>query len=143
MNPADPADTDLVTLPSAHGATETVERLKALLADKGIDVLAHIDHAAGARKVGLPLRPTQVLLFGNPKAGTPLMQSRQTIGLDLPLRVLVWQDGEGKVWLTYRRVEDLARQHQVTDRAEAVKALDDGLGGLARAAAARSTRPGE
>jgi len=72
MNPL--ADTDLVTLPSAHSATETVERLKALLAQKGIEMFAHIDHAAGARKVGLPLRPTQVLIFGNPKAGTPLMQ---------------------------------------------------------------------
>ena len=128
--------TDLVTLPSAHGETETVERLKALLAQKGIEVFAHIDHAAGARKVGLPLRPTQVLIFGNPKAGTPLMQSQQTIGLDLPLRVLVWEDGEGKVWLTYRRVEDLARQHQVTDRDEAVKGLDDGLAALAHAATA-------
>ena len=137
MNPADRTDPDLVTLPCAHGATETVERLKALLAQKGIEVFAHIDHAAGARKVGLPLRPTEVLIFGNPKAGTPLMQARQTIGLDLPLRALVWEDGEGKVWLTYRRVDDLAQQHHVTDCDEAVKALDDGLAGLARAAAAR------
>ena len=137
VNPGDPTGADLVTLPSAHGVTETVERLKALLAQKGIEVFAHIDHAAGARKVGLPLRPTQVLIFGNPKTGTPLMQSQQTIGLDLPLRVLVWEDGEGKVWLTYRRVEDLARQHQVTDRDEAIKGLDDGLAGLARAATAR------
>jgi uncharacterized protein (DUF302 family) len=137
MNSGDPADTDLVTLPSAHGATETLERLKALLAQKGIEVFAHIDHAAGARKAGLPLLPTQVLIFGNPKAGTPLMQGRQTIGLDLPLRALVWEDGEGKVWLTYRRVEDLVRRHHVTDRDEAVKGLDDGLAGLARAAAAR------
>jgi uncharacterized protein (DUF302 family) len=68
MNPGDLADTDLVTLPSAHGATETVERLKSLLAQKGIKVFAHIDHAAGAKQVGLPLRPTQVLIFGNPKA---------------------------------------------------------------------------
>jgi uncharacterized protein (DUF302 family) len=133
MNPTDP---DLVTLPSAHGVTETVERLKALLAQKGIEVFAHIDHAAGAEKVGLPLRPTQVLIFGNPKAGTPLMQSRQTIGLDLPLRALAWEDEEGKAWLTYRRVADLARQHRVTGRDEAVRALDDGLGALARAAAA-------
>ena len=137
MNPADPADTDLGTLPSAHGATETVERLKVLLAQKGIEVFAHIDHAAGARKVGLPLRPTQVLLFGNPQAGTPLMQGRQTIGLDLPLRALVWEDGEGKVWLSYRRVEDLARRHHVTGHDETVKALDEGLAGLARAATAR------
>jgi uncharacterized protein (DUF302 family) len=137
MNPADAAEDDLVTLPSAHGADETLERLKTLLAQKGIEVFAQIDHAAAARKVGLQLRPTQVLIFGNPKAGTPLMQSRQTVGLDLPLRALVWEDGDGKVWLTYRRVADLARRHQVRDRDEAVKGLDDGLAGLARAATAR------
>jgi uncharacterized protein (DUF302 family) len=134
MNPTDSADTDLVTLPSAHGVTETVERLEALLAQKGIEVFAHIDHAAAARKVGLSLRPTQVLIFGNPRAGTPLMQGRQTIGLDLPLRVLVWEDAEGKVWLTYRRVEELARRHHVSGHDEAVQALDEGLAGLARAA---------
>ena len=136
MNPADPADIGLVTLPSAHSATETVERLKGLLAQKGIEVFAHIDHAAGATSVGLPLRPAQVLIFGNPRAGTPLMQARQTVGLDLPLRVLVWEDGEGKVWLTYRRVEDLARRHHVTGQDETAKALDDGLAGLARAVTA-------
>src|SRR5262249_47492852 len=133
----DPADTDLVTLPSAHDAPETAERLKALLAQKGIEVFADIDHAAGARTVGLSLRPTQVLIFGNPKAGTPLMQCRPTIGLDLPLRVLIWEDGAGQAWLTYRRVADLARQHRVTDRDEAIQALDSGLGALARAAAAQ------
>jgi uncharacterized protein (DUF302 family) len=132
-----PADTDLVTLPSAHGATETVGRLKALLAQKGSEVFAHIDHAAAAEKVGLPLRPTQVLIFGNPKAGTPLMQGRQTIGLDLPLRVLVWEDEAGKVWLTYRRVEETVRRHHVPGLGETVKALDDGLAALARAATAR------
>src|SRR5947209_18104118 len=131
MNPGDPADTDLVTLPSAHGATETVERLKVLLAQKGIEVFAHIDHAAGASKVGLPLRPTQVLIFGNPKAGTPLMQARQTVGLDLPLRALVWEDEAGKVWLTYRRGGELARRHHVAGHDEAVEALDDGLAALA------------
>jgi uncharacterized protein (DUF302 family) len=135
VGPKDLGDAELVTLPSAHGASETVERLKALLEQKKIQVFADIDHAAGARKVGLALRPTQVLIFGNPQAGTPLMQSQQTIGLDLPLRALVWEDGAGKVWLTYRRPEALARRHHVADRDEAVKALDDGLGALARAAA--------
>jgi uncharacterized protein (DUF302 family) len=136
MNPAGPTDTDLVTLPSAHSVAETVERLKGLLAQKGIEVFAHIDHAEGARKVGLSLRPTQVLIFGNPKGGTPLMQSRQSIGLDLPLRALVWEDESGKVWLAYHRVEELARRHHVTDRGEAVKTLDDGLAALTRAATA-------
>ena len=137
MNSSDLADTDLVTLPSAHGANETVERLKALLDQKKIHVFADIDHAAGAKEVGLALRPTQVLIFGNPRAGTPLMQSQQTIALDLPLRVLVWEDGEGKVWLTYRRPELLAQRHHVTGHDEAVKALDDGLAALARAATAQ------
>jgi uncharacterized protein (DUF302 family) len=136
MNSSSLADDGLVTLPSAHGASETVERLKALLAQKGIQVFAHIDHAAGAEHVGLSLRPTQLLIFGNPQAGTPLMQSQQTVGLDLPLRGLVWEDGAGKVWLTYRRVEALARRHHVADRDEVVKALDDGLAALARAATA-------
>jgi uncharacterized protein (DUF302 family) len=132
----DRAGADLVTLLSAHGAGETVERLKTLLAQKGIEVFAHIDHAAGAEKAGLPLRPTQALIFGNPKAGTPLMQSRQAIGLDLPLRVLVWEDEAGKVWLTFRQVESLARQHHITGQDKTGKTLDDGLGALARAATA-------
>jgi uncharacterized protein (DUF302 family) len=137
MNPADLANTDLVTLPSAHGVRETVEGLKALLTQKGIELFAHVDHAAEAKEVGMSLRPTQVLIFGNPKAGTALMQGRQTIGLDLPLRALVWEDGEGRVWLTYRRVVDLARQHQSAGHDEAIKAVDDGLALLARAATAR------
>jgi uncharacterized protein (DUF302 family) len=137
MNPGEVNDSDLVTLPSAHGAAETVARLKALLAQKGIEVFADIDHAAAAKQVGLPLRPTRVLVFGNPKAGTPLMQARQTVGLDLPLRALVWEDEEGKVWLTYRRVKELARGHHVVGQDGTVKALDDGLSGLARAATGR------
>jgi uncharacterized protein (DUF302 family) len=136
VNPNDVFNSELVTLPSAHSANETVECFKALLAQKGIQIFAHIDHAAGAKKAGLPLRPNQVLIFGNPKVGTPLMQSRQTMGLDLPLRALVWEDEQGKVWLTYRRVADLARQHHVTGRDETIKVLDNVLTGLARAATA-------
>jgi uncharacterized protein (DUF302 family) len=125
---------DLVTLPSAHGASATVDRLKSLLGEKKIQVFADIDHAAAAKQVGLTLRPTRVVIFGNPQAGTPLMQSRQTIGLDLPLRILIWEDEAKKVWLTYRRPSLLAEQHQVAGQDKAVKALDDGLEALARAA---------
>src|SRR3977135_1217757 len=134
MNQGDLADADLVTLPSAHGATETVERLKSLLSQKMIQVFADIDHAAGAQKVGLSLRPTRLLIFGNPQAGTPLMQSQQIIGLDLPLRVLVWEDEAGKVWLTYHRPEFLAQRRRVLGHDQAVKALGAGLAALARAA---------
>jgi uncharacterized protein (DUF302 family) len=137
MNASDVAESELVTVPSAHGVSETVEHLKSLLAQKKVQVFAHIDHAAGAKQVGLSLRPTQVLIFGNPQAGTPLMQSRQTIGLDLPLRVLAWEDEAGKVWLTYRRPELLVQRHHIAGRDEAVKALDTGLVALAHAATAR------
>ena len=134
MDQTPTANAGLVTLSSAHSASETVERMKALLVKKGIQLFAHIDHASEAKNVGLALRPTQVLIFGNPKAGTPLMQSRQTIGLDLPLRVLVWEDEAGKVWLNYHPPSFLAQLHLVSDREEAVKSLDAGISALARTA---------
>jgi uncharacterized protein (DUF302 family) len=134
MNQTSPADANLVTLPSAHTAAQTVERMKALLAKKEIQLFADIDHAAAAQKVGLLLRPTRVLIFGNPQAGTPLMQSRQTVGLDLPLRVLIWEDEAGKVWLTYHPPSFLAQLHHIADREESVKSLDAGLDALSRSA---------
>ncbi len=134
MNSGDLADADLATLPSSHDVVETVERLKSLLSQKKIEVFADVDHAAGAQKVGLSLRPTRLLIFGNPRAGTPLMQSQQTIGLDLPLRALVWEDGAGKVWLTYHRPEFLAQRHRIHGHDEAVQALEAGLAAVAGAA---------
>ncbi len=125
------------TLRSAHDVVETLGRLEAALASRGIHVFARIDHAAGAREVGLELRPTVALLFGNPRAGTPLMQSRQTVGIDLPLRALVWEDEAGGCWLAYDRPEYLAARHGITDRAETVAALAAGLEALARAATAQ------
>lgn len=136
MSTTGPADGDLVTLPSSHGVGETIARFIALLKQKGIQLFADIDHAAGAQAVGLSLRPTRVLIFGNPLAGTPLMQKRRTIGLDLPLRVLIWEDESGKTWLTYRRPTALARSHQVDEHDDAVNALHAGLAALARAAVA-------
>jgi uncharacterized protein (DUF302 family) len=134
MNQVAAGNADLVTLPSAQTTAETVERFKTLLVKKGIHLFAHIDHAGEAKKVGMHLRPTQVMIFGNPTAGTPLMQSQQTIGLDLPLRVLVWEDEAGKVWLTYHAPSFLAQLHHVAGRDEAVKSLDTGLAALARVA---------
>jgi uncharacterized protein (DUF302 family) len=135
MDAIDSAIADLVTLASAHDASRTVERLKSLLSQKGIQLFADIDHAAGARQVGLLLRPTRVLIFGNPAAGTPLMQDEQTIGLDLPLRILVWEDADGKAWLTYRQSESLAELHPIHGRDGTLKALSAGLSALAHGAA--------
>lgn len=90
---------------------ETMDRLAAAVTKRGITILARIDHAAAAAKVGMKLRPTEVIIFGNPKAGTPLMQAAQTIGIDLPLRALVWQDEVGKTWLAYNDPTWLAKRH--------------------------------
>src|SRR5579863_5108698 len=91
----------LTTLQSSYGPKDTIGRLEAAVKAKGMTVFARIDHAAGATEVGLELRPTEVLIFGNAKGGTPLMASVQTIGLDLPMKALVWQDASGETWLSY------------------------------------------
>ena len=91
----------LVTIRSDRGPAETMNRLEAAVKERGLTVFARIDHAAGAKEIGLPLRPTSVLIFGNAKGGSPLMQSVQTIGIDLPLKVLVWEDASDVTWLSY------------------------------------------
>ena len=101
----------LTTLRSGHGPKETMDRLAAAVTSRGITILARIDHAAAAAAVGMTLRPTELLIFGNPKAGTPLMQADQTIGIDLPLKLLVWQDEEETTWIGYNDPEWLATRH--------------------------------
>lgn len=125
----------LITIESNHTVEDTIDRVAASLAAKGITVFARIDHAAGAASVGMPLRPTELLIFGNPKAGTPLMQSKQSIGIDLPLKMLGWQDQAGKVWLCYNDVGWLARRHGLdADAVPAIDALARFLADLAAAA---------
>jgi uncharacterized protein (DUF302 family) len=101
----------LVTLHSSRGPKETMKRLEAEITARGMTVFAHIDHAAGAVAAGLPMRPTDLLIFGNARAGTPLMQSAQTIGIDLPLKALIWQDEAGDTWVSYKDPAWLARRH--------------------------------
>ena len=104
----------LITVQSNYGPEETMNRFEAEVRAKGMTVFANIDHAAGAAKAGLPLRPTDLIIFGNAKGGTPLMQSAQTIGIDLPLKALVWQDVSGKTWLSYNDPGWLAKRHGVS-----------------------------
>ena len=101
----------MTALLSSFGPTETMKRFEEAVIARGIANLGRIDHAAAAAKVGLELRPTEVLIFGNPTAGTPLMQAAQTMGIDLPLRALVWQDEDGKTWLAYNDPRWLATRH--------------------------------
>ena len=103
----------LIVTPSAHGPAETMRKLIDAVTEKGLVVLAHIDHAAAAAKAGLELRPTDLLIFGNAKGGTPLMQAGQTMGIDLPLKALVWQDQDGHTLLGYNDPAWLAARHGV------------------------------
>jgi uncharacterized protein (DUF302 family) len=132
------SDNDLTTIASAFSVPETIDRLIAAITPLGMNVFARIDHAAGAAKVGMPLRPTQLLLFGNPKGGTPLMQDRQTAGIDLPLKALAWEDAEGKVWLTYNEAAWIAQRHGLgATSAGALTAMAAGLEKVTKAAAAK------
>ena len=128
----------LITLPSNYGPKETMDRLEAEIRARGMVVFARVDHAAGAAQVGLSLRPTEVLIFGNAKAGTPLMQAEQTIGIDLPLKALVWQDANGKVWLSYNEPSGLAQRHGLPAGTKGmIDTMADGLRGLASKATAK------
>jgi uncharacterized protein (DUF302 family) len=129
------ATAGLITVASCYGPDETTNRLEAEIKARGLAIFARVDHAAGAERAGLALRPTEVLTFGNAQAGTPLMQANQTIGIDLPLRVLVWQDGAGKTWLSYNDPAWLADRHGIGAEADrTIAALAAALSGIARTA---------
>lgn len=119
---------------SAHGVSETLDRLETAVREAGMTVVARVDHSAAAKKADLELRPTAVLMFGNPKVGTPLMQSAQTIGVDLPMRAVAWQDEKGQVWLGYDAPSFLARRHGIDDRNEVVTRMAAALDRFADAA---------
>jgi uncharacterized protein (DUF302 family) len=101
----------IVDVPSNHSVDETVERIKNILQSKSVTLFALIDHSGEAEKVGMKMRPTKLLIFGSPKAGTPLMLAAPSIAIDLPLKILVWEDAQGKVWLSYNSPEYLAKRH--------------------------------
>ena len=114
----------LTTLQSKFGSKETLERLETEIGAKGMKIFARINHGALAAEVGLALRPTEVVLFGNPRGGTPLMQATQTIGIDLPLKILVWQDALGATWLAYEEPHWLAQRHQIAGLGQPISAMD-------------------
>ncbi|ESW91146.1 DUF302 domain-containing protein [Mesorhizobium sp. C280B] len=126
----------LITLQSRFGVAETIDRLVGTVERAGLLVFARIDHAAGARSVEASLRPTQLLIFGNPKGGTPLMQDRQLAGIDLPVKALAWEDEQGKVWLSYNDAHWLAERHGLGDASRnAVAAIAAGMDKVIAAAA--------
>ena len=128
----------LITMPSAFGPAETVSRLEAEIKARGMTIFAHVDHAAGAAAAGMALRPTDLLVFGAAKGGTPLMEMAQTIGIDLPLKALVWQDAAGATWLSYNDPDWLAERHGLSPKpAATLNALSAALKAVATAATAK------
>src|SRR5262245_61373827 len=127
------SDNGLVTLPSRFSVRETIDRLAEKVTSLSLKVFARVDHAAGAAQVGLALRPTELLIFGNPKGGTPLMQDRQSAGIDLPVKALAYEDAKGKTWLAYNDAAWIARRHGLgAPSAEAVKAIAAGMAAVTR-----------
>lgn len=125
----------LIAVKSPHSAQVTMNRLEAIVKERGLTVFARIDHAAGAAKVGKTLRPTELLIFGNPQGGTPFIECAQTVAIDLPLKALVWEDASAQVWLGYNDTDYLARRHD-TPACAAAGILAKAVAGLAAAAVA-------
>ena len=122
----------IVKIPSHHSVDETVDKLKTILKSKGVTLFALVDHSGEAEKVDMKMPPTKLLIFGNPKGGTPLMQDRQTAGIDLPIKALAWEDAGGKVWLSYNDPAWIAQRHGLgTASAGAVEAMGKALGAIA------------
>jgi len=124
----------LITKTSNHGVKQTMDILEKIVREKGFNVAARVNHAAAAAKAGNKLRPTEVLIFGNPKLGSLLMQSNQTIGIDLPLKVLVYEDENGVVTLAYNDPAWLAQRHDITNRDKAFAKMAGALNGITNAA---------
>jgi uncharacterized protein (DUF302 family) len=125
----------LVAVKSPHSVAATMDRFEAVAKQRNLTVFARIDHAAGAAKIGKTLRPTQVIIFGNPQGGTPFMECAQTVGIDLPLKALVWEDASGQVWLGYNDPEYLDKRH-AAGKCPVVENLRKALAGLAESAVA-------
>ena len=126
----------LIAVKSSYGPKETMDRLEIVLKEKGMTIFARIDHAAGAAKVGKQLRPTEVLIFGNPQGGTPFMECSQTVGIDLPQKALVWEDGSGQVWLGYNDPAYLADRHGAA-QCPVLGTLKQALASIAQATVAK------
>lgn len=129
------SDDDVMVKKSNHDVATTLDRLETIVGEKGITVMARVDHAKNAESAGMELRPTQLLIFGNPKLGTALMQANQRIGLDLPMKVLAWEDGDGQVWIAYEDPEEVAERHGIAEDHEVVQKLRKALDAFTGAAA--------
>jgi uncharacterized protein (DUF302 family) len=121
------AGNGIIHIPSSHSVDEVVSKLQSVLAGKGVTVFALIDHSGEAEKAGMHMRPTKLLIFGNPKGGTPLMLAAPSIAIDLPIKILVWEDEQGKVWVSYNSPQYLQQRHELPENLVPNIAFVEGL----------------
>ncbi|TQV89246.1 DUF302 domain-containing protein [Aliikangiella coralliicola] len=131
------ANDGIVSVASSNSVKTTADRLEKILKEKGMTVFARIDHTAGAKKAGKDLRPTELIIFGNPKVGTPLMQCQQKVAIDLPQKALIWRNDSGQVWLSYNNPEYLIERHQIKGCEEVIKKITGALDKFAKTATSK------
>ncbi|AKH20013.1 DUF302 domain-containing protein [Sedimenticola thiotaurini] len=127
----------VINVASEFGVEETANRLEAILTKKGMTVFNRIKHSDGAAKVGIELRKTELIIFGNPKVGSPLMACQQSVAIDLPQKALIWEDGDAKVWISYNDPRYLEQRHSIVGCQETLQKVEKALAGMTRAAATR------
>ena len=128
------AEDGLINVKSSHTVQDTADRLESVLKEKSMTVFARIKHSDGAEKAGINLRPTELIIFGNPNVGAPLMKCNQTVGIDLPQKALIWKDDSGQVWLTYNDPQYLSKRHELSACAETITKVEKALSNFAKAA---------
>jgi len=124
----------LVNVPSIFSVEKTADRIESILKDKGITIFNRIKHSEGASKIGIELRDTELIIFGNPKLGSPLMKYQQSVAIDLPQKVLIWEDDNAKVWISYNDPRFLEKRHNITGCEEVILKIEKALAGIAKAA---------
>ena len=128
------ADNGLINVKSSHAVKVTADRLETALKEKGMTVFVRINHSEGAKKVGIDLPATELIIFGNPKVGSPLMNCNRTVGIDLPQKALIWEDENGQVWLSYNDPQYLAKRHDLVQCMQVIKKVENALSNFSKAA---------
>jgi uncharacterized protein (DUF302 family) len=132
-NPVMAAD-GVINVPSTFSVKETADRMESILTEKGMTIFNRINHAEAAGKVGIELRDTELIIFGNPKVGSPLMKCRQSVAIDLPQKALIWEDSKGRVWISYNNPRYLEKRHNITGCEKVISKIEKALAGIAKSA---------
>ena len=127
----------IINIKSMFGVKETTDRLEGILTDKGMTIFTRINHGEAAQNVGIELRKTELIIFGNPKVGSPLMQCQQSVAIDLPQKALIWKDAQGKVWISYNDPRYLQNRHNISGCNEIITKISGALAGITKAASVK------